>query len=310
VSTRPKAAALASAIATVAIALAGCGLGAGSGTSNVTVTVTKNFGSTRVGQLTETRAPGSETVMRMLERHFNVSLRYGGGFVESIDGLSGSSARRDWFYYVNGIEATKGAAATGVNKGDRIWWDLHDWAATDTVPAVVGSFPEPFLHGSGGRRFPTVLQCASDVGAACKRVSAELSTLGVPVATQQIGTGSGTDSLGVVVGTWRDIRPEIVASLLQQGPAASGVYARFAGGGDRLTLLDPHGRAARTLGAGAGLVAATAQGSDVPTWLITGTNVAGVDAAAAAVNPTALRDHFAVAVQGSTTVPLPVRGAS
>jgi hypothetical protein len=293
-----------------AVAIAGCGLGAGSGTSDVTVTVTKNFGGTRVAQVTEKKVAGSETVMRLLERHVNVSLKYGGGFVQSIDGQSGTSNRRDWFYYVNGIQASKGAASTSVNKGDRIWWDLHDWAATDTIPAVVGSFPEPFLHGSGGRRFPTVLQCASDVSAACKRVSDELSSLGVPLATQQIGTGSGTDSLGVVVGTWRDIRPEIVASLLQQGPSASGVYAKFAGGGSALTLLDPHGNRARTLGAGAGLIAATAQGSDVPTWLITGTNVAGVNAAAAQVKPAALRDHFAVAVQGSATVPVPLQGAS
>ena len=211
----------------------------------MTVTVTKNFGDARVAQVGEKQVPGSETVMRILERHFNVSLKYGGGFVESIDGLSGSSNRRDWFYYVNGIEAAKGAAATAVNRGDRIWWDLHDWAATDSVPAVVGSFPEPFLHGSAGRRFPTVLQCASDVSAACTRVSNELSALGVPVATQQIGTGSGTDSLGVVVGTWRDIRAEIVASLLQQGPGSSGVYARFSGAGGSLDAARPKGRSLR-----------------------------------------------------------------
>src|SRR5437764_14849818 len=166
----------ATAIVFGAIAVAGCGLGAGPGTSHVTVTVTRNFGDAHVAQLTERRVPGSETVMRVLERHFHVGLRYGGGFVESIDGLAGSSSRRDWFYYVNGIEAPNGAAATTVHRGDRIWWDLHDWAATNSVPAVVGSFPEPFLHGTGGRRLPTVIQCASDVGAACKRVSAELGS--------------------------------------------------------------------------------------------------------------------------------------
>jgi Domain of unknown function (DUF4430) len=291
-------------------AIAGCGLGPGQGTSDVTVTVTKNFGATRVAQATEKRVPGSETVMRVLERHFNVSLRYGGGFVESINGSSGSSARRDWFYYVNGIEAPRGAATTSVHHGDRIWWDLHDWTATDSVPAVVGSFPEPFLHGSGGRRFPTVLQCAADVSAACKRVSDELSALGVPVASAEIGTGSGTDSLGVVVGTWHDIRPEIVASLLAQGPGASGVYARFSAAGGALTLLDPSGRPGAVLGPGAGLVAATSQNSSVPTWLITGTDVAGVQSAAAALTPSALRDHFALAVQGARRIPIPVRSAS
>jgi hypothetical protein len=282
----------------------------------VTVTVTRNFGAARVAQVTEHRVPGAETVMRATERYFRVRLRYGGGFVESLNDLSGTSAQRDWFYYVNGIQAAKGAATTPVHRGDRIWWDLHDWAATNSVPAVVGSFPEPFLHGTGGRRLPTVLQCASDVSAACKRVSGELGALGVPVATQLLGTGSGTDSLGVVVGTWRDIRSEIVASLVQQGPRASGVYARFAGGGSSLQLLDPHARAVRTLGAGAGLVAATAEGSAVPTWLVTGTDPAGVEAAAAALTPARLRDHFAVAVavaaavHGAAPMPLPVQGAN
>src|SRR5947199_9924349 len=125
--------------AVLAAGAAGCGLGPGAGTSNVSVTVTRNFGGRQVGRATEGRVPGSETVMRMLERSFRVRTRYGGGFVQSINGLSGDSARRDWFYYVNGIQAPAGAAATAVHRGDRIWWDLHDWTATETIPAVVGS---------------------------------------------------------------------------------------------------------------------------------------------------------------------------
>jgi len=300
-----SAAARAIACGAIAIAVAGCGLGAGRGTSEVTVTVTRDFGGSQIGRLTETRVPGSETVIRLLERHFDVGLRYGGGFVESIDGHSGTPARRDWFYYVNGIEASKGGAATTIHRGDRIWWDLHTWLAPLGSPAVVGSFPEPFLHGSGGRRLPTVVQCATDVSAACSRVSAELGSLGVPVATQAIGTGSGTDSLSVVVGTWRDIRGEILASLLQQGPAASGVYARFSDGGASLTLLDARGHIVRALGSGSGLIAATAQNSDQPTWLITGTDVAGVTGAAGALTPESLRDHFALATRGASRIPIP-----
>ena len=292
-----------------ALAIAGCGLGPGPGTSNVTLTVTRGFGSTGVAQVTERRVPGSETVMRMLERHVRVNTRYGGGYVEAINGLSGSASHLDWFYYVNGVEASRGAATTTVNRGDRIWWDLHDWSATESVPAVVGSFPEPFLHGVGGKRLPTTVECAADAGQACKRVSAELASLGVPAATQAIGTGSGTDSLGVVVGTWRDLRGEIVASLIDKGPGSSGVYARFAGrAGDSLQLLDPHGGVARTLGAGAGLIAATAENSAEPTWVITGTDVAGVSAAAAALTPSRLRDHFALAVAGTGDLPVPLRG--
>ncbi len=292
-----------------AIAITGCGLGAGPGTSDVTLTVSRGFGHTRLGRITERRVPGSETVMRMLERHFNVQTRYSGGFVASIDGLSGSSAHRDWFYYVNGVEASQGAATTPVHRGDRIWWDLHDWIAPLSSPAVVGSFPEPFLHGVGGKRLPTTIECAPDAGTACKRVSSELAALGVPAATQLIGTGSGTDSLAVVVGTWRDLHGEILASLIAHGPAASGVYGRFSGpAGSALQLLGPQGQVIRTLGTGAGLVAATAEGSAEPTWVITGTDLTGVTAAAAALTPATLRDRFALAVQGRADIPLPLQG--
>ena len=294
-----------------ALGVAGCGLGPGRGTSDVTLTVSRGFGSHQIAALSEPRVPGSETVMRILERHFRVQTRYGGGFVESIDGLSGSPSHVDWFFYVNGVQAPRGAAVTAVHRGDRIWWDLHDWSAAESIPAVVGSFPEPFLHGVGGKRLPTTLECASDVGRACQLVSAELTRLGVPVAAQLIGTGSGSDSVAVVVGTWRDLRGAIVAGLVSQGPGSSGVYARFAGvGDDSLQLLDARGRVARTLAAGAGLIAATAEGSSQPTWLVTGTDAAGVRSAAAALTPGTLHDHFALAVQGLARVPVPLAGAT
>jgi hypothetical protein len=305
---RPRHAWLASAVAS-AIALAGCGLGPGPGTRGATLVVTRDFGTSEVARAPEMRVPGSETVMRLLERRLRVQTRYGGGFVEAINGFAGTATHVDWFYYVNGIEGPKGAAATTVHGGDRIWWDLHDWRATQSIPAVVGSFPEPFLHGVGGKRLPTAIECASTVSRACQRVSRELAGLGVPAATQTIGTGSGTDSLAVVVGTWRDIEPEIVASLLKQGPATSGVYARFSGTG-ALELLNPRGQVARRLGPGTGLIAATAQGSSQPTWLITGTDRAGVAAAAATFTPAALDNHFALAVSGSHRLPLPLEPGS
>ena len=297
------------AVLAAAAALGGCGLGPGRGTGQVSLTVTRGFGATQIGSVTAKRVPGSETVMRMLERSFRVQNRYGGGFVESINGLSGSGSRFDWFYYVNGVQAPQGAATTAVHRGDRIWWDLHDWTATDSIPAVVGSFPEPFVHGVGGKRFPTTLECASNVSAACQRVASALSAVGVPIASQLLGTGSGPDTLGVVVGTWRELQPEVAASLIAHGPSASGVYARFTGPvGSSLQLLNPAGHVARTLGAGSGLIAATADSSSEPTWLITGTDVAGVSAAAGALTPAALHDHFALAVQGSTELPVPVDG--
>ena len=292
------------------LAIAGCGLGAGPGTGGASVTVTSDFGTQRIAALSVSHVPGSETVMRMLERRFDVKTRYGGGFVESINGNTGSSSQRDWFYYVNGVQAPQGAASTSVHHDDRIWFDLHDWQATDSIPAVVGSFPEPFTNGIGGKRYPTTIECGSNVSAACKRVTTTLSGDGVKVASQLIGTGSGPDTLGVVVGTWKELAPELAAELIAHGPGASGVYAHFSGpDGSSLQLLDPAAHVVRTLGAGAGLVAATADMSSVPTWLVTGTDPAGVNAAARALTEHALHDHFALAVQGGSNYPVPLDGA-
>lgn len=297
----------AAAVLAAVLACAGCGLGPGPGTGAVNVKVTRGFGGQRLRTASSAHVPGSQTVMRMLQRSFDVRTRYGGGYVQAIDGYSGFGDHLDWFYYVNGVQATQGAATTSVHRGDRIWWDLHDWRATNSVPAVVGSFPEPFLHGINGKRLPTTLECGHGVAAACQRVTTAMTAARVPVASQLIGTGSGPATLGVVVGTWPELRSELAGELIAHGPGASGVYARFTGpAGDRLALLDPSGNVARTLGPGAGLIAATADSSSVPTWLITGTDAAGVAAAARALTPQALQNHFALAVQGATRLPLPL----
>ena len=56
----------------VVLALAGCGLAAGKGSSEVTLTVTRDFGAISVGSVFEHRVPGSQTVLHMLERSFQV----------------------------------------------------------------------------------------------------------------------------------------------------------------------------------------------------------------------------------------------
>ena len=95
------------------LALTGCGLGAGESTEGgATVAVTRDFGAREVGDGAQDPIPGGETVMRFLQRDFEVRTRYGGGFVQSINGIAGGGGRSvDWFYYVNGILAEDGAAA-------------------------------------------------------------------------------------------------------------------------------------------------------------------------------------------------------
>jgi hypothetical protein len=261
-----------------------------------------------VAQADQRNVSGAETVIRYLRRSFGVLTAPGGRRVNSIDGISGGAGRGDWSFYVNGIAAARSAAVTSVHAGDRIWWDRHDGLVNGSVPAVVGSFPEPFVHGIGGKRLPTVLGCASDVRRACDLVGRELKAVGIPVAIQLLGGGSGSDSLALEVGTWADLHGVIAAELVDKGPAASGVYAQFVGtGGQALELDDPHGNVVETLHGDAGLIAATEQASlNEPTWLVTGTDPAGVAAAAAALTPARLHDHFALAVSGGRGQALPL----
>jgi hypothetical protein len=293
--------------------VAGCGLGAGKAPSAVGLVVTGDFGAHVVRSWGAPQEHGQETVMSLLTRNATVSSRYGGGFVQSIDGLAGGrQAGRpvDWFYYVNGIEAPKGAAATNVHPGDHIWWDRHDWSATDRIPAVVGSFPQPFLNGIEGKRLPVRVECANVGGYACDTVTARLRAQHVPAAVAALGSGAGeSKTLRVAVGTWRQIAGVSDVRELHEGPSASGVYARFSTSGATLTLLDQDARAKQTLAGGAGLIAATRIGEDAPVWSVTGTDNAGVARAAGAFDVATLKNRFAVAIGESGPLALPRPGS-
>jgi hypothetical protein len=254
-------------------------------------------------------APGSETVMRALERRFKVTTRYGGGFVQSIDGLSGGSQGGrpvDWFYYVNGIEASKGAASTSLHRGDVVWWDHHDWGATQRIPAVVGAFPEPFRHGVSGRRLPVRVECAAGADADCSRVEDALGHIGAVPGEAPLETRAGDEVLRVLVGPWPALRVDFAARLLDRGPGASGVYARFSPDGHRLSVLDPQGHVARTLGPGTGLIAATRDGDSPPVWIVTGTDAKGIGVASRSLTEDALRDRFAVAISNDLPISVPL----
>lgn len=308
-SARARWAAPALAMLASLASLTGCGLGAGPAPSAVELTVTHGFGAQVVRSWNAPRISGQETVMSLLMRNAGVSTRYGGGFVQSIDGLSGGSTRGeplDWFYYVNGIEAPQGAASTYVHPGDHIWWDLHDWSQTDSVPAVVGSFPEPFQNGIAGKRLPVRVECASLPSTPCRTVAARFQRLGILAALAAVSPGEDPETLRVLVGPWRALGGDTAAHQIELGPRASGVYARFSANGATLTLLSEQGAVARTLTAGAGLIAATRYGESAPVWVVTGTDAAGVTSAADAFDQSSLANRFALALApGGATLPVP-----
>jgi hypothetical protein len=287
------------------VAAAGCGLGPGSSIGEVELTVTRDYGAERLVRETERSVPESETVMRLLDRNAEIETRYGGRFVQSVNGIEGGrpgGRSHDWFFYVNGVESPVGAADYHLHGGDRVWWDYRDWTEAMRVPAVVGLFPEPFLHGYEGDRHPVEIVCA--VGGsrgACRSARSRLDEVGAA------RDGQG-EPIEVLVGAWGTLESTDAAALIERGPQSGGVFADFESvrGTKVLELLDVRGDPGRTLRSGAGLVAATRDGDKPPTWVVTGTDAAGVAAAVRLLTESRLRDHYAVAVSGSRSIPVPV----
>jgi hypothetical protein len=309
--TRAAAVVVAAALALCA-ALAGCGVGtAGEAPTSVHLTVTDGFGRRQIVALDNARVESGDTVMRLLQRNAKVGTRYGGKFVQSIDGISGGTQNGhpvDWFYFVNGVEADKGAAAVTVDRGDRIWFDRRDWSVAQSVPAVVGSFPEPFLHGTSGKRLPVRVECASPGSKECRDIQMRLVKLGVVAGVGTLSASRSVESIRVVVGPWSQIGADAAVRLIAKGPGTSGVFARFADGGRQMQLLGPDGKVARTAGAGSGLIAALRVKGEQPVWTITGTDEAGVQAATSAFEEGALTSKYALAVVNDLGVGLPVQG--
>ena len=302
------------AAAALAVAAGGCGFGAGeSSEGEAILTVTREYGAVPMVDATVSDPAESDTVIRVLDREAEITTRYGGGFVQSIEGVAGGiedGRSVDWFFFVNGIESGRGGADVPVRAGDRIWWDFRDWTDALRTPAVVGSWPEPFAQAGGEEPLPVRIECAGP-REPCDGVAGKLADEGVSAAVVQYGRAAAPEALRILVGEWSRISSDPTASLLESGPQRSGVFARFEPGPGRrpaLVGLDERGEAAQRLAAGSGLVAALRDGEVPPAWVVSGTDADGVVAAVAALDAETLADRYAVAVPAAgAAVALPVR---
>jgi hypothetical protein len=136
-------------LAALALVLLGSGCGRereGSGSASLWITRDRGAMVLLVKQV-----PAGLTAMQVLDKEADTSKRYGGRYVQSIEGVEGDiSKRRDWFWFLNGIEADRSAADYRLRPGDVEWWDFRSWSGKMREPVVVGAFPEPFLHGWDG----------------------------------------------------------------------------------------------------------------------------------------------------------------
>lgn len=131
------------------------------GAGEVRLVVSRDFGGEILRDVVVPAGDGLD-VMRLLAENADVTTAYGGGFVESIDGLAssfagGSEGAADWFFWVDGALGDVGAADWALAGGETVWWDYHAWAGAMVVPAALHAFPRPYAAG------PVALTAAADV---------------------------------------------------------------------------------------------------------------------------------------------------
>jgi hypothetical protein len=178
--------------------------------------------------------PAGLTVLQALDREADVSTRFGGRFVQSIEGLEGDLGnRRDWFFYVNGIEGDLGAADYRLRDGDIAWWDYRSWREQMRVPVVVGAFPEPFLHGWQGKTRPVAVRYERGLERGARAIGRLLDA--ASVAPRSDPAPKDANVFLTVKG-----RARFTASLRDPSGAA-GSPVRFVFAGDAGALArDPH----------------------------------------------------------------------
>ena len=174
----------AAACSALLLVLAGCGGAAGGEEGTATLWVTRDRGAEL---LLSSEVPAGQTLMRALASKLDIETRYGGRYLQSVEGLAGSLERqRDWFWFVNGYEGDRSAAAYRLRDGDVAWWDFRAWEREGEARVVVGAFPEPFLHGFAGKRRPAVVRYEPSEKSRAERLAREIEAedvqpLGAPV---------------------------------------------------------------------------------------------------------------------------------
>jgi hypothetical protein len=232
----------------------------------VTVRASRDFGSPPLLQK-QVKTAG-RTVMDALKACADVETVCGGGFVTAINGVKAGDGK-EWFYYVNGCMADRGALQHTVSGGDHIWWDLHAWQGAGSGTALIGCYPHPFpdspaggliFYGSGAREKAEALRSSFS------RHGIKVET---PAPLDEASARRG--GIKLFIAAWQELR-EIppIKTLIGHG-SGCGPYLRFEAGG--LRTLNAEGDGQFLLPRAGAILALKPMFSTEPEfWLITGTD--------------------------------------
>lgn len=260
--------------------------------------------------------PENSSVMDLLEGEAAVIRSYGGGFVQGIDGLEATGGgwggeRQDWFYYVNGVFSPVGAVDYVLSPGDVVWWDYHSWSAGPAFPALVGSFPEPFVNGFLGKGQGVLILSPAENGETARKLQQGLLAAGAG----EVALGEPKEALlaerscpTIVLGLWKELQEVEWLAELNRNHHRAGICVHFTPAG--LELVDYRGQVAGRVEKSAGVIVATGAGSGDPNplWLVAGTDGPGLERAVEALTrePETIKGLFGAVFVGDEVIALPL----
>jgi hypothetical protein len=273
-----------------ACALTGAGCGAGEEGPATSLIVTGEFGGRTIVETVKIPATPGLTVMRQLQGAHESTTSFGGRYVDSIEGTK-EDGENSWLFYVDGVETTTAATSERLQGGEVVQWDFHPWQAVRIGGAIVGAYPQP-MKSRGAE-----VVCSDDGTASCAKAKSVLRAAGVAT--------TGERRVRVYVGSWGALGGIEGVPDLDRSGDVNGAFAQFTAGGKALTPFAADGSRRTSLGAGAGLLAAFAEGSKL-SWVVTGTDDNGALAAAMLLErPESIANRFGAVVEGGNVRALP-----
>ncbi len=172
---------------TVLVLLVGCG-GSGEEEGTAQLWVTRDRGAEL---LVDAEVEAGQTLLRALAAEADVETRYGGRYVQSVNGLEGSlGGQRDWFWFVNGYEGDRSAASYRLRDGDVAWLDYRAWEREGEARVVVGAFPEPFLHGYEGKTRPVAVRYEPALSGRAEELARSLGDVDLKALPAPVASGA------------------------------------------------------------------------------------------------------------------------
>jgi hypothetical protein len=289
-----------------------------SGVLQTRVVVTRDFGKTVILDET-TDLPPDSNALKALQGVTRVETAYSGGFVRGINGLKSeykntASLKQDWFVFINGLLANTGALDYTLQPGDIQQWDFHTWSFQQMVPAIIGHFPLPLTQGYEGKTRPAVIACSPtyrDEADSLQKLLVQLKVSDVSIRDVSGLSPKEKEESNIFL---IDTPDNSLVTELNKNWRRLGFFAHFEN--NSLLALTAEGRIQQRYEAGTGWVQATQNpwnpngtgACESTAWLITGTDTAGVKAAARSLieNYTAIRYSCALIISNGELIRLPL----